>query len=82
MGEFLFEFKCSSRLVSPVFGFGIEDSAGRRVFSLNNLMTGNRAEIPDDALGGIARLYLPQNPLLPGTYYLSTITDGRPTYLG
>ncbi|MBI3852529.1 MAG: ABC transporter ATP-binding protein [Verrucomicrobia bacterium] len=68
---FCFEFKCSSPVASPIFGFGIEDSMGRRVFSLNNLMTGNRTCTPEFAVQGVARLYVPQNPLLPGSYFLS-----------
>ena len=34
---FCFEFQCRDPVSSPVFGFGIEDSTGRRVFSINTL---------------------------------------------
>lgn len=68
--SFCFEFKCPHSIPSPLFGFGVEDAFGKRVFSLNNLMKPAAREVRA-ARQGIARLVLPQNPLLPGSYFLS-----------
>ena len=68
---FCFAFRCQSAVVSPVFGFGIEDDQGRRVFSLNNLMKKTAASAPRTISQGVARLFVPRNPLMPGRYHLS-----------
>lgn len=68
--SFCFEFKCPTTIPAPLFGFGVEDAFGKRVFSLNNWMKPANREIRS-ARQGIARLVLPENPLLPGSYFLS-----------
>jgi lipopolysaccharide transport system ATP-binding protein len=68
---FCFEFKCQSAVVAPICGFGIEDSLGRRVFSLNSLMNGKPEYSPKPLEQGVAKMYLPRNPLLPGSYYVT-----------
>ena len=85
MGEqvyFCFEFRCETPVKSPVFGFGIEDSFGKRVFSLNNLMKPNPLCPLRSARQGVARLFIPRNPLLPGSYFLSvSLVEGPGTWV-
>lgn len=74
MGESLricFRFRSSRAIKCPYFGFGIEDGNGRRIFSLNNLMSPieNNSLKPIDS--GVACLEIPCVPLLPGTYFVS-----------
>ncbi|MFM6622902.1 MAG: ABC transporter ATP-binding protein, partial [Dolichospermum sp.] len=71
MGESLnicLEFCLNRKIFNPGFGFGIEDEYGRRIFSLNNYMTGNLTEY---AQSGIASFFLSSITLLPGTYFVS-----------
>lgn len=71
MGEEIsiyFSYKTKTPISNPGFGFGIEDEFGRRIFSLNNYMTGLFSKSESS---GVARLNIPRLTLLPGTYFVS-----------
>jgi lipopolysaccharide transport system ATP-binding protein len=67
--EICFSFKSKSTLNNVLFGFGIEDSYGVRITSVNNEITGD--EIPYTIYNGVAKLKVKEPNLLFGKYYLS-----------
>ena len=66
-----FEFQAARPIRNPGFGFGIEDSTGRRVFSLNNYMVPSADNTFFSLAAGQAFLHLPMLPLLPDVYSVS-----------
>jgi lipopolysaccharide transport system ATP-binding protein len=72
MGKFIricFEFKLKESKRNILLGFGIENSDGLRIFSLNNVISNNVIE--KDLEEGVAVFEIPELPLLPGTYFVS-----------
>jgi lipopolysaccharide transport system ATP-binding protein len=64
-----FEFSCREAVAGPGFGCEIDDSQGRRIFSINNYMLGN--PLFEKIEAGIVHFYLPEIVLLPGTYCIT-----------
>jgi len=72
MGEkmkFCFEFNLFHVNSNINVGFGIEDTYGNRIFSLNNEML--EGKLFENIKSGVAVFCLPENILLPGSYYLT-----------
>ena len=63
-----FQFFSKRKITNPGFGFGVEDEYGRRIFSLNNYMTG---ELEEALYSGSCSLKIQNICLLPGTYFVS-----------
>ncbi len=64
-----YRFSATRTLVSPGFGFGIENIYGQRVFSLSNYLL--ERDEPPPAREGVVRCVIPECALLPGTYLAS-----------
>lgn len=67
--KLFFRFDCKEEIISPGFGFGIENPEAERIFSMNNY-TLNSGKIAK-AKSGVAVCEIPETVLMPGTYYLS-----------
>jgi lipopolysaccharide transport system ATP-binding protein len=82
MGESLsvcFQFRSSRAIANPGFGFVIEDKDGRRILSLNNYTVPTNDNTFRSLDAGMARLHIPNLPLVPGTYFVSVnlVEDDR-----
>lgn len=67
--KLFFRFDCKDEIITPGFGFGIENPEAERIFSMNNY-TLNSGKITK-AKSGVAVCEIPEMILMPGTYYLS-----------
>ncbi len=64
----LFSFKSKENLRNVLFGFGIENTLGQRIFSMNNEMAGT---IVENINSGIACCNVQSLNLAPGRYFVS-----------
>jgi lipopolysaccharide transport system ATP-binding protein len=64
-----YRFVANRTLVSPGYGFGIENIYAQRIFSLSNYLL--ERDEPPPAREGVVRCAFPECTLLPGTYLAS-----------
>jgi len=66
-----FSFECSRPIFNPGFGFGFDDTHGRRIITMNNYIYNNNDNQYSSIQSGVAFCEIPRIQLLPNKYFIS-----------